>query len=83
MKRSRRDSNPRCLSTQRFSRPLPKVEQTPTESGLTKTAKNDLAGNLALFPDLAAVAEAWPSLPEHVQRTILHVVRASDKPEDH
>jgi hypothetical protein len=41
-----------------------------------------LAENLALFPDLAAVADAWPTLPEDVRRTIVHVAKASAKPKD-
>jgi len=36
-----------------------------------------LAENLADFPDLAAVAERWKDLPEHVRKTILDIVDAA------
>ena len=62
---------------------MPAKAQVLAGAALTKNAKTDLAGILASFPDLAAVAEAWPDLPGDVRRTILHVVRASIKPEDH
>ncbi len=74
-----RDSNPRYLSVQRFSRPPPDsvspepaqtCEQPPDNSADSSAS---LAGN---DPDLAAVLQAWPTLPEAIKAGILATVRA-------
>jgi len=76
--RRRWESNPRITVLQTVRRNA----QSTVKPETYEKAENDLAENLALFPDLAAVIEAWPSLPEDVRRTIVHVARASVKPED-
>jgi len=77
-KRRRWESNPRITVLQTVSQKT----QTPAGAALTKTPPAHLAENLASFPDLAAVAEAWPKLAADIRRTILHVVRACLKSED-
>jgi hypothetical protein len=80
--RSRRDSNPRGLSTQRFSRPSPATIQTLAQPPLTEKEKNDLAESLAFFPDLAEVISLWRYAPIDVRRGIVRKLRASAKRED-
>ena len=89
--RSRRDSNPRCLSTQRFSRPSPENSKGKSDkdlregqSGAYKPAykqnpempENDAS---ELPPDLAEIVTVWPKLPEHIKAAIMTLVRSAER----
>ena len=85
--RSRRDSNPRCLSTQRFSRPSPENGKGQSHKDLReaqsgaykqaykenpKTAENDAS---ELPSDLGEIVTVWPKLPEHIKAAVMALVQ--------
>ena len=87
--RRREDSNPRCLSAQRFSRPptgnrnqhnnneLRDDENTAYKPAYKQKPKTGIIPSEKLPPDLAAVVEAWPRLPEHIKQSIKALVLAA------
>ena len=58
------------------NKPFPESSAGGATKYATKTPGKPAAGELA-DPDLAAVADAWPMLAEHVRAAVLTLVRAS------
>jgi hypothetical protein len=54
----------------------PNVPTAGLHNGLQRTATGQTA---ALPPDLAAVVNAWPVLPEHIRAAILALVNTASK----
>jgi len=87
MKRRRRDSNPRYLSVQRFSRPSHDDDKVFNNQGLTADAEDCLQTSLqtkpqnasVLPPELAKIIDRWDSLPEHIKATINTLVDSVGK----
>lgn len=79
-KRTERDSNPRWTFAQAGFQDRCQdstSNETPTGCDDSPNALGGLLG--ALGPELAAVVEAWPTLPEAVRAGIVAMVRASGK----
>ncbi len=79
------DSNPRDGgAAQRFSRPSIKIRKGEQDKDLRREAPlvgHHLATDTCQTdPDLAAVIEAWPSIPEAVRAGIVAMVKAASKP---
>jgi len=89
--RSRRDSNPRCLSAQRFSRPSPEnpnslkdkdlseVQSTAYKPAYKQNPKKQENPPENLPDDLAEVVAVWPKLPEHIKAAIKALVQTHSK----
>jgi hypothetical protein len=58
----------------RFRKPMPDIDKVVDNKELTKNEQNDfaiyLANSIRNEPDLQAVIEAWPGLPDKVKKQI-------------
>ena len=82
-KRRERDSNPvsRLKPTHRISNPETDCHNQQEPQQVTETTNSVLPSGLPdsvpIDPDLAAVVEAWPKLPEAIKAGILAMIRAA------
>jgi len=91
IKRSRRDSNPRNLSVERFSRPSPQNDKHRSGNDLEqgssgaykpaykRTPKTPDISMSQMPSELAKIVTVWPGLPEHIKAAIKALVQSAAK----
>ena len=79
------DLNPRYLAARRFSKPVLDCPKDETEKDLAPPAPDrcteccTLISGAEIPPDLIALIDAWPDLPDNIRQAILTLGQLSPK----